>query len=164
MHSFSITKNHVILIGEPWHVDFAGMKKGESISQCFKSNLTMGTTFYVVDIDTGKVQSLRTAGFLFIHTLNAFEKDKNTIVLDVDGVGDHSYLNEGIKPVLFNKTFRDSTMALKKLNRYTLHLDSGRVDAVNAVPGLGAATTFVPRFNEKHRGSENGPLSGQCCC
>lgn len=153
MHSFSITKNYVILIGEPYHIDVNKMAMGATMSEAFWYNISLGTTFFVVDIDTGNVQPLKTDGFLFIHTMNAFEKDKDTIVLDVDGVGDKGYLQEGVKSVLFNKTFRDGSMT-KRLVRYTLHLDTGIVESADACPGLGATTTIVPRFNEKMRGSE----------
>lgn len=153
MHSYSITKNHVILTGEPYHINISKMEHGGTVSEAFWYNISLGTTFYVVDIDTGNVRSLKYPGFLFIHTLNAFEKDKNTIVLDIDGVSQKGYLQEGVDKVLFNKTNRDTSLA-KKLVRYTLHLDTGKIEEADPCPALNGATTIVPRFNELWRGRE----------
>jgi len=125
----------------------------KTISEAFWYNISLGTTFYAVQIDTGKVISLKAPGFLFVHTLNAFEQDKNTIVLDVDGVSEVGYLQEGLKDKVFNKTFRDSSIN-SKLMRYTLHLDTGRVDGVEAVPSLNDAVPGLSRFNDNFRGRQ----------
>ena len=151
-HSFSVTKKFVVVIAEPYYIDEMSLVMGKTVTDAFYTNTSVPTTFYVVNIETGKVTALKTAGFVFIHTLNAFERDNETIVLDICGVGDKGYLGSGLKSTMLNKTRRDA-FSPTLMNRYTLHLESGAVETQRLVPEQ-PATLAVPRFNENMRGVE----------
>ena len=152
-HSFSATKKFVIVIAEPYYIDEMALVLGKTVTDAFYTNTSLPTTFYVVNIETGKITAIEAAGFVFIHTLNAFEKDDETIVLDICGVSENGYLGGGLKSIMLNKTRRDE-FAPTFMNRYTLDLSKGTVGVERLVPKQ-PATLAVPRFNENMRGAES---------
>jgi carotenoid cleavage dioxygenase-like enzyme len=153
MHSFSITKRFVILPAQPYYIAGEKLAFGATVSEAFWFNTSHHTKFFVVDIETGKVRELQTPGFLFIHTANAFEQDSKTIVLDISGVSESGFIQQGLKSFIMNKTWRDDYRnAYGKLNRYTLHLDSGLVEVTEPVKMSGEGYPGLVRFNENMRG------------
>merc|ERR1712166_944362 len=74
-HSFSVTKKFVIVIAEPYYIDEMALVLGKTVTDAFYTNTSRPTTFYVVNIESGKITAIEAAGFVFIHPLNAFEKD-----------------------------------------------------------------------------------------
>lgn len=83
MHSFSITRNHVILIENPLTANpLSFLFSGKAFIDNFEWDSRRGTMFYVVDRRTGKVRRIEGQGMFHLHTVNAWE-DGNEIVLDL---------------------------------------------------------------------------------
>lgn len=159
MHSFSITKHYAILIGEPYYINGQAIAMGKPVSQAFWYNVSEATTFHIIDLKTGEIQSIGAQGFLFIHTCNSYELDSDTIVMEVSGVSEQGFLQQGMKSLILNKTARDTHKGFQaKLMRYTLHRHKGIVD-VEELKHTG--TMGLPRFNEAMRGEKTCFVYGQ---
>lgn len=115
-------------------------------------------TFYVIDLTTGETQALQSPGFLFIHTLNAYDLNNSTLALEVSGVSQKGFLQQGLKSLVLNKTTRDASLFASQLKRYVLHLGSGTVDA-EELKHVG--TLALPRFNERMRRKKTCFVYGQ---
>lgn len=96
-HSFSVTKNYIIVIEQSLLVN--GLKlatctpKGKSLEECLEWRPDQPTYFHVIDKRTNSLlkHKFQTKGFFFFHTINAYEVD-DQIVLDILNYEDISLL------------------------------------------------------------------------
>lgn len=91
MHSFSITKNYIILFKSPlvinkWKLIF-GCPFNDTLSWDKKNDSTL---FIIIDKRNGSVQEIETDAFVCLHSANAYENN-NEIILDLICYQDNPY-------------------------------------------------------------------------
>ncbi len=151
MHSFAMTKRFVVLMEFPFVVNPLALKfSGKPFIDNYKWKPELGTTFTVVDKDSGVVRKLHMddAWFSF-HHVNAFE-DGDQLQLDVS-----AYANADIVSDLSLHSRMDSKppsmLTLPVLYRFTLDLSAGTVSSRQ----LSAQPIELPRINySKHNARE----------
>lgn len=91
IHSFSITKNYIILFKSPlilnkWKLMF-GFPFNDALSY---ENSIATTTFIIIDKRDGSIQEIETDPFACIHSANAYENN-NEIILDLICYNENPY-------------------------------------------------------------------------
>lgn len=152
MHSMATTKNYVILIAEPLHLDVEKLLLGHPLGE---GGLALGneTLFQVVDRRNGAVRSFSAPGFLHGHVVNAWE-DGDDILFDLTWYSKESFsfFHVFLMKNLMNKTARDQ-WELNKLMRYRLHA-SGAVTSNPTLPEELSTSFELPKMNPNFHGSE----------
>ncbi|MBS0290035.1 MAG: carotenoid oxygenase family protein [Proteobacteria bacterium] len=82
MHSFSITKNYIILFKTPlclnkWKIIFEA-----TISRSFYWKNNLSSYFVIINRYTGQVHEIETEPFVCLHSINSFERN-NQIIIDL---------------------------------------------------------------------------------
>jgi len=122
-HSFSVTKNYVIVIEQSLLVN--GLKlatctpKGKSLEECLEWCPDEPSIFHVFDKRTNSItkHKFHAKGFFFFHTINAFEVD-DQIVIDILNYEDNSLLETLRLKNLRKGIFESKTQS--KPTRYVL--------------------------------------------
>ncbi|XP_060066218.1 beta,beta-carotene 15,15'-dioxygenase-like [Ylistrum balloti] len=154
MHSFSVTPNYVILLAAPYYVNMNDMLKYASVQGGMAWNAQDNATFYVVEIKTGKVHTLKTENVFVVHHINSFELPDGKIVLDVPAQPNPYAFALYDVAYIHNKTARVNLTAQPVLTRYTLDIKTQDVQRVsfNSGPKAPCATSLeMPVFNENYR-------------
>ena len=128
LHSFALTERFVVLTEHPFVTNplsfFA--PGGESFVDFFEWQPDRGTTFHVIDRDTGEtVARRRTDPFFVFHHVNAFERD-GTIVVDLVAYPDAAVV-DGLFLGDWDDWF-DAEGTDGILRRYRVPLDAGPVE------------------------------------
>lgn len=82
MHSFSITKNHIILFKTPLHLNKWKIILDDTISRSFYLKNNFCSYFVVINRHTGETHEVETDPFVCLHSINSFEQN-NEIFLDL---------------------------------------------------------------------------------
>ena len=122
LHSFGMSPNYLIIAEFPLVVyPLKLLFQLKPFIENFKWKPKRGTTFYVMDRNTGElVKKYTTDAFFAFHHVNAFEKD-NELIIDID-----AYENDDIISSFYLNRIRDPNLELPfgKLKRYRLDLNS----------------------------------------
>ncbi|KAL3891729.1 hypothetical protein ACJMK2_003978 [Sinanodonta woodiana] len=127
MHSFGLTENYAVLIGMPFFVDPIKMLKTFTALDVFEWDTSAGTTMYVINIKTGKIQILKTDAIFFLHTVNAYEYEDDIIFLDIATYNDTRPMHMFDMDVLPIPSGR-SQFIPPDLKRYKLDLSKNTVE------------------------------------
>ena len=134
MHAMAVTKNYIVLIAEPLHMDIVATLLGKPLGE---GSLALGneTLFQVVDRSSGGVRTFSAPGFLFGHVVNAWEEGDD-IVFDLTWYTKESYsfFHIFLFKNLVNKTLRDQ-WPLNVLMRYRLRAEWYCGDKPNSFRG-----------------------------
>lgn len=129
MHSFSMTKNYLILAEYPFTVNpLRLLTSGKPFMENFEWKPAKGTRFVVIDKGTGKVQGTYTTGAFFsFHHINAFEAGDN-LYLDLTAYPDANSLYDLKLDKLRGQDLNDLSRAGGEFRRYRLSLKGQSVD------------------------------------
>lgn len=125
MHSFSITKNHIVLTEFPLFINpFKLLLKGSCLIDNLSWEPQQGTRFLVIDKNTGKlVNVMKSPAFFAFHHINCFEEKKH-ILVDITSYKDSSIINS-----IYLNNLREGNFLLPtpKVQRYHLDLTNNKV-------------------------------------
>jgi carotenoid cleavage dioxygenase-like enzyme len=151
LHSFGMSPNYLIIAEFPLVVyPLKLLFQLKPFIENFKWKPKRGTTFYVMDRNSGKlVKKYTTDAFFAFHHINAFEKD-NELILDID-----AYENDDIISSFYLNRIKDSDLELPYgiIKRYRLNLngDDKIKDEI-----LADECIEMPRFDfDRHHMNQN---------
>jgi beta,beta-carotene 9',10'-dioxygenase len=126
VHSFALTPRYAVVTLSPWVTSPRELLSAETFFDAFSWRPERGTTFLVVDRETGDVVARPTTDpFLVFHHLGAFV-DGDSVVVDLVAHPDHRAVTGLRLPAL-----RSGRPGLPpgELRRYRVPLDGGQVSA-----------------------------------
>lgn len=149
MHSFALTSDYLILTEHPFVVRPMDLLFGnKTFLEYFQWKKEQGTTFFVFDRHDGElVGKYTTDAFFALHHINAFEPNKNTIVLDLATYPDAQILHA----YTFDKLYSSKKVCFPhaQFARFTIDLQNGTVTKESKYP----ITLEMPRINyEQYNG------------
>ena len=142
VNSFAMTERFVILVEQPFRLDYMSLIAGEKpFIQCFNWLPESPAMFWIIDKTDGEVmRRFDTDAFFFLHHINAFRVDDDFVVDMI------TYRDPGILQALYLKNLRaGGTIPLPQPRRFRLNLRDG---SVHSEP-LGDAFVELPRINYK---------------
>ncbi|KAK3100022.1 hypothetical protein FSP39_013602 [Pinctada imbricata] len=158
MHSFSVTKKYAIFLGSPYFYEIQRMLKNLNMADTMVWYPDKPTMIYLVELSTGKVQTLQTECMFTMHHINAFEMDDQHIAVDVSDFGEAGVFSRASVEVIRNQTLRNSLLKSQPvIKRYILNLKDNTVDVMKfpSPARLPFSSNFdLPTINEKYRGKE----------
>lgn len=80
MHSFSITKNYIILFKMPYRINVWKIILGMTLAESFYWQEGIPACFILINRHTKEIIEVETEAFSYLHTVNAFEKGSEVIV------------------------------------------------------------------------------------
>lgn len=126
VHSFALTPRYAVVTLSPWVTSPRSLLLAETFLDAFSWRPDRGTTFLVVDRETGDVVARPTTDpFLVFHHLAAFV-DGGDVVVDLVAHPDHRAVTGLRLPAL--RSGRPGLPA-GELRRYRVPLDGGRVES-----------------------------------
>ncbi len=149
MHSFSLTRNYIILTEIPFRVDPLHLLfTNKPFIKNFVWNPQEGTIFTIVNRSNGEIVGrIKGEPFFTFHHVNAYE-DGETIVLDLIAYKDPSVLDDLSFERLFNQPQGAPSEGLKErcLTRYSIDLKKGSVTSTI----LSTLPVEMPRINQAY--------------
>ena len=147
-HSLALTRNYVIVIEQPLQLDVLGLIFARLYNRPFAENLHWepgtGNRYHICDRRTGQVQTITGPAFFFFHTVNAFQPDDQTIVIDLCRFDDFS----------INRSFYLDSLGKQGLDaRETSRLTRVTLDLARRTAGerrLTECPLDLPRFNMRY--------------
>ncbi|MEF8830273.1 MAG: carotenoid oxygenase family protein [Halobacteriales archaeon] len=150
VHSFAVGSDHVVLTEHPFVVDPRSFLTpgGEGFVDFFDWEPGRGTTFHVIDRETGAVVAAPTADPFFVfHHVNAFEVD-GEIVVDLVAYPDSSVVS-GLYLDDVRAWFEDGVDG--ELRRYRIPLDGGDAAAETLYDGVELPRVAAGDRTRRHR-------------
>ena len=135
LHSFALTREHVVLTEHPYAVDPKRflLPGGNSFVDHYEWNPDRGTRFLVVDRETGAlVAAPSTEPFFVFHHVNAFARD-GELVVDLVAYPDDAVVG-GLYLDDWDEWLRDGSEG--ELRRYRIPLDSRAVESDRLYEGV----------------------------
>ncbi len=120
MHSFSITKNYVILFKSPLVLNKWKLMLGYPFNDTLSLEKSdASTSFIIIDKRDGSIQEIKTDPFVCLHSANAYENG-NEVILDLICYHDNPY------PYFYLSALRTEMPKLPNgvLKRYVVNLNS----------------------------------------
>ncbi|KAI8517080.1 hypothetical protein Bbelb_056610 [Branchiostoma belcheri] len=157
MHSFAVTKNYAVFFVQPAYFDFVKMVGSAMVGDAMGWFPDEKTQVMVVNLKTGKVETVETDPIFYTHHANAYETPDGNIVADVcqfeDGV---SIFADYKLPMLRNLTTLHQRPSRSRLYRYTIELANKSVQTKTFRSDDPLQdylhTIDVPIINENYRG------------
>ncbi|XP_019637828.1 PREDICTED: carotenoid isomerooxygenase-like [Branchiostoma belcheri] len=157
MHSFAVTKNYAVFFVQPAYFDFVKMVGSAMVGDAMGWFPDEKTQVMVVNLKTGKVETVETDPIFYTHHANAYETPDGKIVADVcqfeDGV---SIFADYKLPMLRNLTTLHQRPSRSRLYRYTIDLANKSVQTKTFRSDDPLQdylhTIDVPIINENYRG------------
>lgn len=148
VHSFSMTDNYLILIECPLFLNPLGLIfSGKPFIENYQWKPEKGTTFYVVEKDSGKVTKVHTdEPFFTFHPVNAFEEN-NKIIIDIPVYQNSEIIND----FYLENLRKDKDIHSSTLKRYTLDLSTGKASSDQITDKF----IELPRLNYKDYNGKN---------
>ncbi|KAK3102318.1 hypothetical protein FSP39_010436 [Pinctada imbricata] len=156
MHSFSATKNYIILFAHPYHIDILKMMETGTPKDSIQWHPDLPGMIYVMEIKTGKVFTLETETLFSMHHINAFETNDSQPIINVDVAAypDDSLVDNFEVSIILNKAKRDSIQWQPKLVRFAINLLNLDVKVMRFPFGPNNAIAShleIPAINEAYR-------------
>ncbi|MFZ1128204.1 carotenoid oxygenase family protein [Methanoregula sp.] len=147
-HSIALTRNYVIVIEQPLQLDVLGLIFARLYNRPYIENFhwepKIGNRYHICDRRTGQVQTITGPAFFFFHTVNAFQPDDQTIVIDLCRFDDFS----------INRSFYLDSLGKQGLDaRETSRLTRVTLDLARRTAGerrLTECPLDLPRFNMRY--------------
>lgn len=154
IHSFALTKNHMILIAAPLFIDPMRIFRSLDPEDGFKWVGDESVKMHVVDLKTGFLNTFETENFFFLHHVNSFENDDGQIIIDLCTYKNGDALRIMDLKNLHNSTTR-SMFKAPELKRYTINPRDKTVN-VNTFINGNVSVPFAnkldfPTINENFR-------------
>jgi carotenoid cleavage dioxygenase-like enzyme len=140
MHAFGMSERYLILAEYPLRVNPLRLAfSGKPFIENYRWEPEKGTTFLVVDRDTGSVRGrYETDAFFCFHHVNAFERGSE-LVVDLVAYDDNTIINS----LYLDESGPVGGIPPTQLRRYTIGLDSGAVRSEQ----LSEGTVELPRID-----------------
>ncbi|XP_021340430.1 beta,beta-carotene 15,15'-dioxygenase-like [Mizuhopecten yessoensis] len=128
MHSFSVTPNYVIFFRPPLFVNSKVVAVSGFVSKAMKwHGAKKDTIIYVVEIKSGIIRTFSAPPVLYLHQINAFETQRNEIIVDIPTYKDPSIIFKLNMNALLNRTKRNKFYTNPVLTRYVIDLNESKV-------------------------------------
>ncbi|KAK3083360.1 hypothetical protein FSP39_020747 [Pinctada imbricata] len=154
IHSFSVTKKYIMMIGSPYYFDVDQMIEKLSVGSAMKWEKGEPAVIYVIDLTNGSTRSFKTETMFSMHHINAFEIDNNRLAMDVVAYSEANSFSAMSLEYLRNETQRDEFTSPSQIRRYTVDLRSGIVNTATfqnfSIQPL-ASQIELPTINENYR-------------
>ncbi|HSC25557.1 MAG TPA: carotenoid oxygenase family protein [Candidatus Babeliales bacterium] len=146
MHSFSITKNYIILTEIPFKVNpLTLLFTTKPFIKNFEWKPEDGTVFTVVDRNNGDIVGrFITEAFFTYHHVNAFEQD-DSIVIDLIAYNEASKVDNHLLKHIFDET--NSKIDIGLLKRFTINTTDKIVSCATIIPDY---YLEMPQINYEH--------------
>lgn len=153
MHSFSVTERHVIFFAAPFYVNVGKMLRTAEPFDSLDWNGNEDTTVYVIDIKTGRVQTLRIPNVFTMHHINAFEINDSKIVVDISAYPSPAFVKNLEIAILRDIVKRNKFDAHAILKRYVIDLKNNNASLITfETHGVPCANKLdMPTINEHYR-------------
>jgi len=162
IHSFSITENYAIFFFYPVVIDGKRMfQEGFHVFELLKWLDNEQTDVYVVNLKTGEVKQFETDPTYAVHHANAYENDKNEIVIDLSpssykNLRDYLALENMLNPPEVSNAKGTATMEDdEEFLRYTIDLEHKKITTSlfpNTIKSRHINVFDFPTINEDYRG------------
>ena len=126
IHSFSITKNYVILFKSPLIMNKVKVMLGLPLNNALSYQENAFSFFVVIDRRNGKTHEIETAPFVCLHSVNAYEHE-NKIILDLVC---HPSGNPYDSLYLSNIRSNKPTLPTGEIRRYAINLHLKNCDEI----------------------------------
>ncbi|XP_069112264.1 beta,beta-carotene 15,15'-dioxygenase-like [Argopecten irradians] len=156
MHSFSVTRNYVVLLAAPCRMNSQHLMMTCTVGSGMVWDDDGRTIIYVVEIKTGIVHILFTKSVFVVHHINAFELPNGKIVMDLPTQKSSAGFALFEMSFLLNDTARMDVGSMPTLKRYTLDLPTKSVSITTFESGPKAPCAGeleFPVINENYRHS-----------
>lgn len=153
MHSFSVTKNYVIIFAAPFFVNVFNMVRYAAPIKGLDWLAEDPTTIYVINLKTKKLITMETENVFTMHHVNAFEENEE-IFVDISSYPNPDFVKNLELSVLRDPLKRNSFDAHAQLRRYHINI---KQRAVNQKPLTSTASVpfanflDLPTINERFR-------------
>ncbi|XP_078616224.1 beta,beta-carotene 15,15'-dioxygenase-like [Branchiostoma floridae x Branchiostoma japonicum] len=123
MHSFALTENYAVFFVQPAFFDFMKMVNTAMVGDALGWFPDKKTQVVVVNLKTGKVDTVETDPIFYTHHANAYETADGKIVTDVCQFGEGASVFADYKlPMLRNLTTLHQRPSKSRLYRYTIDI------------------------------------------
>ncbi|MGQ3889406.1 carotenoid oxygenase family protein [Legionella sp. CNM-1927-20] len=120
IHSFSITKNYIILFKSPLVINKFKLILGLPFNNALSYQENLPSFFVILDRRSGKIHEIETEPFICLHSVNAYEHRKE-IILDLVC---HQLENPYDKLYLSNLRSSKPSLPTGEIRRYVINIDS----------------------------------------
>jgi len=120
MHSFFITRNHVILYNGPLQTTATALLN-HSFNDALKYNKKHNCEFIIINRHNGTVKTVAVKSFVFLHGINSYETENNEVVIDLIV---HHNKNNPYNAFYLNKLNQNTVELTTSIRRYTLDLNT----------------------------------------
>ncbi|XP_063420661.1 beta,beta-carotene 15,15'-dioxygenase-like [Mytilus trossulus] len=153
MHSFSVTKNYVIFIGQPVSINIMKVAEYGDIQDAMEYRYNDSTFIYVVDLRTNKVTTVKYDTFVsYFHQINAYEEN-NKIIVDICTQNSSNMFSMDLNYIR-SVTLRNNITIYSGIKRFTIDLNTKSVSAESFEPSKNnsfANNLDMPSINENFR-------------
>ena len=167
MHSFALSRRFAVIFEHPIFVDVSFMLKTAEALDSLIWEPDLPTNVRVIEIKTGKIISMQTAAFMFMHHINSFEyKDNNgndVIAVDFVTYPDVTFMKSLQLNVLKDRRLRDRIDPNSKIRRFHINLfyQTISIEEPYTKPRFSFATHLdMPVINEAYQGSNYSYVYG----
>ncbi|XP_063406124.1 beta,beta-carotene 15,15'-dioxygenase-like [Mytilus trossulus] len=123
MHSFSVTKNYAIFIGQPVSINVWKMFKKGNIVEAMEYRYNDPTYIYVVSLRSKKITTLKYDKFVsYFHHINAYEQRKHKIIVDIC-TQNSSNMHTMEMPYIRSPTLRNKVPLYYGIKRFVIDLN-----------------------------------------
>lgn len=126
IHSFSISKNFIILFKSPLFINKYKLIFGIPFNNTLSYQKNLPSILVIIDKRNGETQELETDSFVCLHSINAYES-KNELILDLIC---HSSKNPYDTFYLANLRSAKPTLSLGEIRRYVINLRSKKINPI----------------------------------
>lgn len=120
IHSFSITKNYIILFKSPLVLNKLKLILGLPFNDCISYQDNLASFFVIIERKNGTIYEIETEPFVCLHGVNAYE-DNNEIIMDLVC---HHAGNPYDKLFLANLRSDKPTLPTGEIRRYAIDIHS----------------------------------------
>ncbi|XP_076083227.1 beta,beta-carotene 15,15'-dioxygenase-like [Mytilus galloprovincialis] len=154
MHSFSVTKNYAVFIGQPVSINLWKMFSKGNIVEAMEYRYNDPTYIYVVHLRSKKITTLKYDKFVsYFHHINAYEHRKHKIVVDIC-TQNSSNMHTMEMPYIRSPTLRNKVPLYYGIKRFAIDLKTPYVDARSFKPSKivpYSNNLDMPAINENYR-------------
>lgn len=155
MHSFSVTATKAILLASPFYVNVVCMATKAEPFSCLDWLPNEQSTFYIVDLKTGQVTTIKTTNIFTMHHINAFDLSKKEMMMDVSSYPSPDFVSHLQLRLLRDPSARNSFDAHARLKRFCINIGTKTVQEVPLGNTQSLASLLdMPVINEAYRSKQ----------